>query len=58
MLNRNLGEERDRQKKYWIEHSTDLTIESMMVNSDSHELDFEETAEVTHSLYLPNDRLQ
>lgn len=46
MLNRNLGEERDRQKKYWIEHSTDLTIESMMVNSDSHELDFEETAEV------------
>ncbi|XP_031738143.1 phosphomethylethanolamine N-methyltransferase isoform X2 [Cucumis sativus] len=39
-------EERERQKKYWIEHSSDLTMESMMVDSDSHELDSEETAEV------------
>ena len=45
-------EERERQKKYWIEHSSDLTMESMMVDSDSHELDSEETAEVTHSLTL------
>ncbi|KFK39125.1 hypothetical protein AALP_AA3G204100 [Arabis alpina] len=39
-------EERDIQKNYWIEHSVDLTVESMMLDSKASDLDKEERPEV------------
>ncbi|XP_068653290.1 phosphoethanolamine N-methyltransferase-like [Aristolochia californica] len=41
-----LGEERTIQKKYWIEHSADLTVEAMMLDSQASDLDKEERPEV------------
>ncbi|GMH21383.1 hypothetical protein Nepgr_023225 [Nepenthes gracilis] len=38
--------ERELQKKYWIEHSVDLTVEAMMLDSKARDLDREERPEV------------
>ncbi|ERN05471.1 hypothetical protein AMTRI_Chr12g268500 [Amborella trichopoda] len=38
--------EREIQKSYWIEHSSDLTVEAMMLDSKAAELDKEERPEV------------
>lgn len=40
-------EERDIQKNYWIEHSADLTVEAMMLDSRASDLDKEERPEVS-----------
>ncbi|XP_077244688.1 phosphoethanolamine N-methyltransferase 1-like [Tasmannia lanceolata] len=40
------GEERAVQKNYWIEHSVDLTVEAMMLDSRASDLDKEERPEV------------
>lgn len=40
------GEERKIQKSYWIEHSADLTLEAMMLDSKASDLDKEERPEV------------
>ncbi|CAL9068775.1 phosphoethanolamine N-methyltransferase-like [Musa acuminata AAA Group] len=42
----NGGEEREVQKIYWIEHSKELTVEAMMLDSHASELDKEERPEV------------
>ncbi|XP_010274723.1 PREDICTED: phosphomethylethanolamine N-methyltransferase-like [Nelumbo nucifera] len=39
-------EEREVQKSYWIEHSSELTIEAMMLDSKAADLDKEERPEV------------
>ncbi|URE23929.1 phosphoethanolamine N-methyltransferase [Musa troglodytarum] len=39
-------EEREAQKSYWMEHSSDLTVEAMMLDSRASELDKEERPEV------------
>ncbi|RWW32601.1 hypothetical protein GW17_00002717, partial [Ensete ventricosum] len=39
-------EEREVQKSYWMEHSRDLTVEAMMLDSRASELDKEERPEV------------
>ncbi|EYU33965.1 hypothetical protein ABFS83_09G056000 [Erythranthe nasuta] len=39
-------EEREMQKSYWVEHSVDLTLESMMLDSKASDLDKEERPEV------------
>ncbi|CAN6445805.1 unnamed protein product [Victoria cruziana] len=39
-------EEREIQKSYWIEHSVDLTVEAMMLDSKAADLDKEERPEV------------
>ncbi|KAK1320780.1 Phosphoethanolamine N-methyltransferase 1 [Acorus calamus] len=39
-------EEREVQKSYWIEHSKDLTVEAMMLDSRASDLDKEERPEV------------
>ncbi|KAJ4973023.1 hypothetical protein NE237_006197 [Protea cynaroides] len=41
-----VGAEREIQKSYWIEHSTDLTVEAMMLDSKAADLDKEERPEV------------
>lgn len=41
-----IQEERDIQKNYWIEHSRDLTVEAMMLDSRASDLDKEERPEV------------
>ena len=41
-----LEEERRAQKKYWEEHSKDLTVESMMLDSRAKDLDKQERPEV------------
>jgi phosphoethanolamine N-methyltransferase len=38
--------ERKVQKSYWEEHSRDLTVESMMLDSRAKDLDKEERPEV------------
>ncbi|CAN1266838.1 Phosphoethanolamine N-methyltransferase 1 [Linum perenne] len=38
--------EREVQKNYWTEHSVDLTVESMMLDSKAADLDKEERPEV------------
>ncbi|CAH2036136.1 unnamed protein product [Thlaspi arvense] len=38
--------ERDIQKSYWMEHSSDLTVEAMMLDSKASDLDKEERPEV------------
>ncbi|KAK3032115.1 hypothetical protein RJ639_037419 [Escallonia herrerae] len=40
------GEERELQKNYWVEHSADLTVEAMMLDSKASDLDKEERPEV------------
>ncbi|XP_057950513.1 phosphomethylethanolamine N-methyltransferase-like [Malania oleifera] len=40
------GEERVVQKSYWVEHSVDLTVEAMMLDSKASDLDKEERPEV------------
>lgn len=39
-------QEREIQKTYWIEHSVDLTLEAMMLDSKAADLDKEERPEV------------
>lgn len=39
-------QERELQKSYWIEHSVDLTVEAMMLDSKASDLDKEERPEV------------
>ncbi|XP_075516828.1 phosphoethanolamine N-methyltransferase 1-like [Primulina tabacum] len=39
-------QEREMQKSYWIEHSVDLTVEAMMLDSKASDLDKEERPEV------------
>ncbi|XP_047338147.1 phosphoethanolamine N-methyltransferase 1-like [Impatiens glandulifera] len=41
-----LGQEREVQKNYWVEHSSELTIEAMMLDSKAADLDKEERPEV------------
>lgn len=49
----NVGGEREIQKSYWIEHSADLTVEAMMLDSKAADLDKEERPEVISlSLYM------
>ena len=43
---KNVGEERQIQKTYWKEHSVELTLESMMLDSKASDLDKEERPEV------------
>ncbi|KAJ9708448.1 hypothetical protein PVL29_000474 [Vitis rotundifolia] len=40
------GEERDVQKSYWMEHSAELTVEAMMLDSQASDLDKEERPEL------------
>ncbi|XP_039143806.1 phosphomethylethanolamine N-methyltransferase-like [Dioscorea cayenensis subsp. rotundata] len=40
------GAEREVQKSYWMEHSKDLTVEAMMLDSRAADLDKEERPEV------------
>ncbi|KAK7844315.1 phosphoethanolamine n-methyltransferase 1 [Quercus suber] len=40
------GEEREVQKNYWIEHSADLSVEAMMLDSKASDLDKEERPEI------------
>ncbi|KAI5660278.1 hypothetical protein M9H77_29071 [Catharanthus roseus] len=40
------GQEREIQKSYWMEHSADLTVEAMMLDSKAADLDKEERPEV------------
>lgn len=40
------GKEREMQKSYWMEHSADLTVEAMMLDSKASDLDKEERPEV------------
>lgn len=46
------GEEREVQKNYWVEHSADLTVEAMMLDSKASDLDKEERPEVYLYLYM------
>ena len=46
------GEEREVQKNYWVEHSADLTVEAMMLDSKASDLDKEERPEVYIYLYM------
>lgn len=41
-----VGGEREIQKSYWVEHSADLTVEAMMLDSKAVNLDKEERPEV------------
>ncbi|XP_022725814.1 phosphoethanolamine N-methyltransferase 1-like isoform X2 [Durio zibethinus] len=41
-----VGDEREVQKNYWMEHSVDLTVEAMMLDSKAADLDKEERPEV------------
>ncbi|XVE63972.1 hypothetical protein DITRI_Ditri07aG0063700 [Diplodiscus trichospermus] len=41
-----VGGEREDQKNYWMEHSIDLTVEAMMLDSKAVDLDKEERPEV------------
>ncbi|KAJ8427415.1 hypothetical protein Cgig2_000609 [Carnegiea gigantea] len=41
-----MAQEREVQKKYWLEHSADLTVEAMMLDSKASDLDKEERPEV------------
>ncbi|XP_037492766.1 phosphoethanolamine N-methyltransferase isoform X3 [Jatropha curcas] len=43
-------EEREIQRNYWMEHSVDLTVEAMMLDSKASDLDKEERPEVLSML--------
>ena len=45
-----IGEERDVQKSYWMEHSAELTVEAMMLDSQASDLDKEERPEVRNAM--------
>ena len=49
------AEERKAQKSYWEEHSKNLTVEAMMLDSRAADLDKEERPEVIDSarMFLP-----
>nr|POE74973.1 phosphoethanolamine n-methyltransferase 1 [Quercus suber] len=47
------GEEREVQKNYWIQHSADLTVEAMMLDSKASDLDKEERPEIKVLSLLP-----
>lgn len=47
-----IGQEREIQKSYWMEHSADLTVEAMMLDSKAADLDKEERPEVCFFPYL------
>ncbi|KAI7749138.1 hypothetical protein M8C21_024364, partial [Ambrosia artemisiifolia] len=42
----NGGDEREVQKSYWMEHSVELTLEAMMLDSMASELDKQERPEI------------
>jgi len=44
--NGNCVNERDIQKSYWVQHSADLSVEAMMLDSKAAHLDKEERPEV------------
>lgn len=46
-----LTAEREIQKSYWTEHSADLTVEAMMLDSKASDLDKEERPEVMILLF-------
>ncbi|KAJ3670686.1 hypothetical protein LUZ60_008112 [Juncus effusus] len=46
VMNVNGEDERNAQKSYWLEHSKDLTVEAMMLDSHAADLDKEERPEV------------
>ncbi|CAN0891459.1 Phosphoethanolamine N-methyltransferase [Linum grandiflorum] len=48
--------EREIQKNYWTEHSVDLTVESMMLDSKAADLDKEERPEVLSLLPLYEEK--
>lgn len=54
LYNENAGEEKERevQKNYWMEHSVDLTVEAMMLDSKASDLDKEERPEVNVIYFL------
>lgn len=41
------AEEREAQKAYWLEHSTEATVEAMMLDSKAADIDKLERPEVT-----------
>lgn len=41
-----IGQEREVQKSYWMEHTAELTVEAMMLDSKAADLDKEERPEV------------
>lgn len=45
-----IGQEREIQKSYWLEHTADLTVEAMMLDSKAADLDKEERPEVLSML--------
>lgn len=47
-------DERQIQEKYWKEHTADLTVEAMMLDSQAKKLDTEERPEVLFSRCLPS----
>lgn len=52
---KNVGEEREIQKAYWMEHyssSSDLTVEAMILDSKASDLDREERPEVYTHIYI------
>ena len=40
------GDTRDAQKKYWAEHSSQATVEAMLLDSQAADIDKEERPEV------------
>jgi phosphoethanolamine N-methyltransferase len=52
-----LDEERNAQKRYWEEHSKNLTVESMMLDSRAADLDKEERPEVLTPCHFRSRRL-
>ncbi|CAM6108571.1 unnamed protein product [Calypogeia fissa] len=44
------GDERQIQEKYWKEHTVELTVEAMMLDSQAHKLDKEERPEILSSI--------
>jgi hypothetical protein len=40
------GDNRDAQKKYWAEHSSQATVEAMLLDSQAADIDKEERPEV------------
>lgn len=48
-----VGDERKVQKNYWIEHSVDLTVEAMMLDSKATDIDKEERPEVIFPFFIP-----
>jgi len=45
--------ERDAQKAYWVEHSTEATVEAMMLDSQAADIDKLERPEVRYLTFQP-----